>query len=107
MEGEALGLQDLPQDEAVLFFSVRRGVQSDAPSGTLREGNPLWNLGLVEGVQQMLRLEAQVGLECHDRGCGLEVGVHLAALQDVVYQQSVRLLDVCAGGTLWSGVCML
>lgn len=55
----------------------------------------------------MLRLEAEVGLERHDRGGGLEVGVRLAALQDVLDQQPVRLFDVCAGGTLWSGVCML
>ena len=86
MEGDPLGLQDLPQNQTVLLFSVCRGVQSDAASRPLREGNPLWNLGLVEGVQKVLRLETEVGLERDDRGGGLEVGMNLAALVDVLHQ---------------------
>lgn len=87
--------QHLSQKKAVLLLPVRSRVEPNRASRPLGERDPLAELGFVECVQQMLRLETEVGLERDHRSGIRHVNVHRTHASDVLNHEIVRLFDVC------------
>ena len=87
--------QHLSQKKTVLLLAIRSRVEPDRAPRPLGKRDPLAELGFVECVEQMLRLEAEVGLERDHRSGIRHVSVHRAHASDVLNHELVRLFDVC------------
>ena len=93
MQGNAANAQSVAKLEAHALLAFIGGEPTDGAALTFGEGDPLLDAALVEGVENVLALEGEVGLELQNDGRLLEAA-KLARCRYVVDDAAVGGADV-------------